>query len=169
MKCTRREQDTRSPPHSVKYWPLYNSHGSQALMMSDRRRVVTILFGGHCLSAWLLLGAHVLRSYVSEQRGIIRWWSRFLSSSCAHCVGQDSFLRCWHGLSRWVEVLELFLRAVIAVTQALHRVAMPDWCDICVLQGLAEGINHLLWSAGPLDDHCLSFLLHFSIGAIDWL
>ena len=163
MKCTRREQDTRSPPHSIKYWPLFDSHGPHALMMSD------ILFGCHSLSAWLLLRAHVLRSYVSEQRGIIRWGSRFMCSSCAHCVGQDSFLRCWHGLSRWVEILELFLRTVIAVTQALHRVAMPDWCDICVLQGLAEGINHLLWSTGPLDNHSLSFLLHFSIGAIDWL
>ena len=166
MRCTRREQDTRSPPHSVKYWPLFFSHGPHALVMSHRRCVVvTFWFGRRRLSVvWLLLlGAHVLRAYVSEQRGITWWWLR--CSSCAHRVGQDSFLRCWHSLCH---SLKLFLRAVIAATQiAFGRVAMSDGCDICVLQGLAEGIDHLFWSSCPLDDHRLSLLL--VIGAIDWL
>ena len=49
---------------------------------------------------------------------------------------------------------------MIAATQivAIVRVAMPDGCDICVLQGLTKRVDHLLRSSGPLDDQRSSFL-----------
>ena len=56
--------------------------------------------------------------------------------------------------------MELFLRAGVAATQivAIVRVAMPDWGDICVLQGLTKRVDHLLRFSGPLDDQRSSFL-----------